>query len=791
MFGTIKRKKVGVLLGIVSLLVISLLSACNVQNETAPPGILAPPTGVLVTPQRDQILITWQDNSDNEIGFTVYRDTLGDGRDVFSKRAELPADTTRFGDTDIQAGTSYRYAVAANGDGFRSPKIEQTGDAVTPEPNGAPVADPQVRSTPKGEAVTLSLSGADPDGDRLSFFIETQPQHGRLGALNSLGEVVYTPDTDFTGEDSFRFRVSDGVLNSETAEVTVTVLAAGVDNTPPVAEPGRVVTQRGEPKTVQLNASDADGDALTYLIVAEPEFGSLELNQLTEGRVVYRPAADFAGEDNFRFKVNDGLDDSNVEAVKIRTNQAPSVARELSDQAVYRLDPFDLNVSRTFSDADDDTLKLAAEGLPASLQLSEGRLQGRPGKDEVGSYTVTLTAQDGWGGSASTSFALQVTETCPFDGYEVNFADANLRRKVSAALNTTTLTCRDMERLTTLIANGSDKNKIISLDGLEHARNLTALNLADNLISDISAVGKLTDLTTLNLGGNKVVDLTPLTRLTQLTGLELLNNQVSDVSALADLTKLTTLTLSENAVEDISTLAGLTELTTLWLSSNKVSDIGALGSLTNLTILRLSNNEIDDLTALQRLTKLRKLKLESNQVGNLTPLENLIEVRTLDLSSNQVRDTNALRYMSRLTELNLSSNDIQEIGGLRNLARLTTLNLANNKVKDIEPLSRLFTLETLLMSKNFVEGTANLGKLKELTELNLSSNRVNNTRGLDLLPKLNVLDLGDNVISDIIFLIRNTELGEGDTVRLYDNSGIPDKQIKALTDKGVAVEIEE
>ena len=196
MFGMTKiDKSAGVFL------VLTLLSACSLlpPQPSTPPGILAPPTGVLVTPQRDQILITWQDNSDNEISFTVYRDTLGDGRDAFAKRAELPADTTRFGDTDVQAGASYRYAVAANGDGFSSPKVEQKGDAVTPTPNGAPVADAQVRSTPKGEAVTVRLSGADPDGDRLSFFIETQPQHGSLGQAQQRGRGRLYPSNRLYG----------------------------------------------------------------------------------------------------------------------------------------------------------------------------------------------------------------------------------------------------------------------------------------------------------------------------------------------------------------------------------------------------------------------------------------------------------------------------------------------------------------------------------------------------------------------------------------------------------------
>ena len=334
------------------------------------------------------------------------------------------------------------------------------------------------------------------------------------------------------------------------------------------------MTQRGQPETVQLNASDADGDDLTYRIVEEPQQRNLS-KVSGVGEVVYTPSANFDDKDSscegfglgsgfcdsFRFKVNDRLDDSNVATVMIRTNQVPSVVKEVSDQAVYRLDPFDLDVSRVFSDADDDTLELAAEGLPASLQVSDGRVQGVPSKDEVGTYAVILTAQDGWGGSASTSFALQVTNTCPFNDYEVTFADDNLRRKVNAALNLSagsTPTCRQMEGLTSLEASGSSTNKIASLDGLEHARNLTTLNLKDNQIEAISVLSELINLTVLSLNNNAVRDLSPLAQLTELTNLQLLNNRITSVAGIGNLTELTTLNLGENNVSDISALAGLT-----------------------------------------------------------------------------------------------------------------------------------------------------------------------------------------------------------------------------------------
>ena len=64
-----------------------------------------------------------------------------------------------------------------------------------------------------------------------------RPANGTL-TLNSDGSFTYTPNTSFTGPDSFTYTVSDGVYTS--APVTVDI---NVDNTElPVADTGAAYT---------------------------------------------------------------------------------------------------------------------------------------------------------------------------------------------------------------------------------------------------------------------------------------------------------------------------------------------------------------------------------------------------------------------------------------------------------------------------------------------------------------------------------------------------------------------
>ncbi|MCB0079359.1 MAG: cadherin-like domain-containing protein, partial [Caldilineaceae bacterium] len=64
---------------------------------------------------------------------------------------------------------------------------------------------------------------SDPDGDALTISITSQPGHG-AATVNNL-QIVYTPNADFVGSDSFTYTIVDGKGGNATATVTVTVSA--------------------------------------------------------------------------------------------------------------------------------------------------------------------------------------------------------------------------------------------------------------------------------------------------------------------------------------------------------------------------------------------------------------------------------------------------------------------------------------------------------------------------------------------------------------------------------------
>jgi Big-like domain-containing protein/lactonase family protein with 7-bladed beta-propeller len=77
--------------------------------------------------------------------------------------------------------------------------------------------------------------------------------------------------------------------------------------TAPVCQPASVLTAFGQPASVPLRCSDADGDAVTRSIVSGPAHGSLSAIDNAAGTVTYTPAVGFTGTDNFTFAATDGV----------------------------------------------------------------------------------------------------------------------------------------------------------------------------------------------------------------------------------------------------------------------------------------------------------------------------------------------------------------------------------------------------------------------------------------------------------------------------------------------------
>lgn len=87
--------------------------------------------------------------------------------------------------------------------------------------NDPPTADPIQTSTLQDQSVAITLSGSDPEDDPLTFAVATQPSNGSLSGTEP--NLTYSPNSGYTGQDSFTYTAFDGSDSSNPATVTIDV----------------------------------------------------------------------------------------------------------------------------------------------------------------------------------------------------------------------------------------------------------------------------------------------------------------------------------------------------------------------------------------------------------------------------------------------------------------------------------------------------------------------------------------------------------------------------------------
>ncbi|NIM10867.1 MAG: hypothetical protein GTO45_02655 [Candidatus Aminicenantes bacterium] len=125
------------------------LPADAIGNLLQPP---AAPTNLTATAVScSQIDLTWQDNSDNEDGFSIERSLDGI---TFTVLTTIGADETSFSDTNVVESTTYWYRVRAfNAAGYSG--YSNVASATTPPCPGPPAAPTELRAKPDYEKVYL------------------------------------------------------------------------------------------------------------------------------------------------------------------------------------------------------------------------------------------------------------------------------------------------------------------------------------------------------------------------------------------------------------------------------------------------------------------------------------------------------------------------------------------------------------------------------------------------------------------------------------------------------------
>jgi hypothetical protein len=90
-------------------------------------------------------------------------------------------------------------------------------------------AGDQSVTTLENTPAAVTLAGSAGNGGALSYRVVTQPAHGSLSGSGA--NLVYTPETNYEGADSFTFKSVYGPAESAAATVSINVVMSGDDAT--------------------------------------------------------------------------------------------------------------------------------------------------------------------------------------------------------------------------------------------------------------------------------------------------------------------------------------------------------------------------------------------------------------------------------------------------------------------------------------------------------------------------------------------------------------------------------
>jgi hypothetical protein len=264
----------------------------------------------------------------------------------------------------------------------------------------------------EGQLLTFTATGGDPDTlDAVRWSTSGDAEGATIDPTS--GVFAWTPGYGAYRADGGPYVQSVTATDLFGANATVS-LAITVTNTnrAPIVEaiPDQTVSEN-ETLTVTPSASDPDGDALAWSGTNLPAGANVNA---TTGALTWTPGYTQEGTyPNVTLTVDDGNGGitSRSFQITVANVNAPPMVASIANQIVAENTL--LTVTPSASDPDGDALTWSGSNLPtgASMNASTGVFTWTPDFAQAGSYSaVTLTADDGNGGTASQAFDITVTD---------------------------------------------------------------------------------------------------------------------------------------------------------------------------------------------------------------------------------------------------------------------------------------------------------------------------------------------------------------------------------------------
>ena len=303
---------------------------------------------------------------------------------------------------------------------------EAYGNVTVTFANMAPIAVNDTVTTSRNTTRYFDprINDSDPGNDAITIIATSTPLRGTVTITGGGTGLVYTPNANQFGTDSFTYTIADSDGASAVATVSMQVTHG---QSAPIANADTIVTNLNQPVTFDPRANDSDPDGSTLTITARTNGtkGTVTINGGTS--LTYTPQAGQSGPDNFTYTIADadGQTASTNVAMTIQATNRPPVANADSVELYGTYIPGGSATQPTgtidprWNDSDPDGNMLRVTGVTQPLNgtasinaagttVTITRTAACPAfTTTVG--PVTYTISDGLGGSATGTITPVIT----------------------------------------------------------------------------------------------------------------------------------------------------------------------------------------------------------------------------------------------------------------------------------------------------------------------------------------------------------------------------------------------
>ena len=338
---------------------------------------------------------------------------------------------------DYETASSYTLTVEAR-DGNGSTDTAAVVITVT-QANGSPTANESPTfdtagyafSTPEDTATGGSagaVSASDPDeGQSVAYSISAGNDAGKFSINAGTGEISVASALDYETASSYTLTVQAGDGNGGTATASVVITVTKVNESPTFDTASYAFSIPEDTATGgsvgAVSASDPDeGQSVAYSITAGNDAGRFSINAGT-GEVAVASALDHEAASSYTLTVqasdgNGGMDTATVVITVTKVNNPPvfgsgTYAFTVSESATAG----DVvgSVAATDSDAGDElsyTITAGNEAGKFAIVSADGQVTVAGALDHAtaASYTLTVQARDGNGGTDTAAATITVTD---------------------------------------------------------------------------------------------------------------------------------------------------------------------------------------------------------------------------------------------------------------------------------------------------------------------------------------------------------------------------------------------